>query len=282
MKCHYCQSLIPSNGLRCPNCEAVQRSASQSLIAEHIGVPPRRTTGWMMQTLRYGLLAGSLLGLALAVGVSAARFFNTDSLLPKPSPQKQARSGPTPKPDTDPAAGTAPAEQQAATRPPAPAQNETGVPATKPAAAHALDRPAPTAPATVPPQASTPPESAPPEVSRVEPPPSRTESAPAPRDAATAEDALPADSPNLEAENIGLSPQTGLLTIKSYIPARVYIDGQFSGLTPRTVKLSAGEHVINLMAEGHVEWSRKVSLKGKQQVGVVASMQPKVRQAENR
>jgi hypothetical protein len=73
-----------------------------------------------------------------------------------------------------------------------------------------------------------------------------------------------------------LTQQTGLLTIKSYVPARIYINGQYSGVTPRTVKLLVGEHTITLMAEGYEDWTRKIQVKGRQQVGLLASLRPRV------
>jgi hypothetical protein len=83
--------------------------------------------------------------------------------------------------------------------------------------------------------------------------------------------------PQLEVETTGvlLPPNTGLVTIKSYVPARVYIDGVYSGSTPRSVKLLAGEHTLSLLAEGYHEYSRKVKISGQQQVGILAAMSKK-------
>ncbi len=72
-----------------------------------------------------------------------------------------------------------------------------------------------------------------------------------------------------------LQKNIGLVSINSYVPARIYIDGQFSGVTPRAVKLVAGEHHISLMAEGYREYTRKVKVDGHQQIGMVASMTKK-------
>src|SRR5262249_37169380 len=72
--------------------------------------------------------------------------------------------------------------------------------------------------------------------------------------------------------------EAGYVAIESYIPARIYVDGQFSGLTPRTVKLSVGDHLIRLIAEGYEDWTRRVKLKTHQQIGVMASMKKKVAQ----
>jgi PEGA domain len=76
----------------------------------------------------------------------------------------------------------------------------------------------------------------------------------------------------VDAGPVVLQKNIGLVSINSYIPARIYIDGQFSGMTPRAVKLVAGEHQISLMAEGYREYSRKVKVDGHQQIGMVASM----------
>jgi hypothetical protein len=76
----------------------------------------------------------------------------------------------------------------------------------------------------------------------------------------------------IEPPNAVLGEDTALLTIKSYTRAAVYIDGQFSGLTPRTVKLLAGEHTVTLLAEGYEDWTRKLKLRGRQQAGILASM----------
>jgi hypothetical protein len=73
-----------------------------------------------------------------------------------------------------------------------------------------------------------------------------------------------------------LDPQMGLLTIKSHAPARIYINGQFSGTTPRAVRLLAGEHTVSLSADGYEEWLRKIPLRGRQQVTVSASMNKKI------
>ncbi|HYE72843.1 MAG TPA: PEGA domain-containing protein, partial [Blastocatellia bacterium] len=69
-----------------------------------------------------------------------------------------------------------------------------------------------------------------------------------------------------------LDSRTGLLTIKSYVPARIYIDGAYSGVTPRSVKLIAGEHTVTLVADGFQEWTRRVKLNGKEQAGILASL----------
>ncbi|MFN7928025.1 MAG: PEGA domain-containing protein [Blastocatellia bacterium] len=72
-----------------------------------------------------------------------------------------------------------------------------------------------------------------------------------------------------------LQPNVGLVSIKSYVPARVYIDGVYSGVTPRSVKLLAGQHSISLMAGGYQEYTRTVQVSGRQQIGILASLSKK-------
>jgi PEGA domain len=79
----------------------------------------------------------------------------------------------------------------------------------------------------------------------------------------------------VDSSAVVLQKNIGLVSINSYVPARIYIDGQFSGMTPRAVKLVAGEHNISLLADGYREYSRKVKVDGHQQIGMVASMAKK-------
>jgi hypothetical protein len=76
------------------------------------------------------------------------------------------------------------------------------------------------------------------------------------------------------------SGETGFVAINSYTPARIYINGQFSGVTPRTIKLNAGDHQVRLIADGYEDWTRRVRLKSKQQVGIIASMKKKGNQKD--
>jgi hypothetical protein len=85
---------------------------------------------------------------------------------------------------------------------------------------------------------------------------------------------IPRPNPALAAEQIDAkqSGEEGFVTINSYISARIYVDGQFSGATPRTVKLTPGDHQIRLIADGYDDWTRRVRLRSKQQIGLMASM----------
>jgi len=80
------------------------------------------------------------------------------------------------------------------------------------------------------------------------------------------------DIEQVDAKNSG---DTGLVAINSYTPARIYINGQFSGITPRTIKLTPGDHQIRLIADGYEDWTRRFRLKTKQQIEVMASMKKK-------
>ncbi len=53
---------------------------------------------------------------------------------------------------------------------------------------------------------------------------------------------------------------------------RIYVNGQFSGTAPRTIKLIPGDYQIRLIADGYEDWTRRVRLKNKQQVDLKASM----------
>ncbi len=74
--------------------------------------------------------------------------------------------------------------------------------------------------------------------------------------------------------------EAGVVAINSYTPARIYVDGQFSGTTPRTIKLTAGDHQIRLIADGYEDWTRRVRLKNRQRVGIMASMKKKETQKD--
>ncbi|MBK7598528.1 MAG: PEGA domain-containing protein [Acidobacteria bacterium] len=56
------------------------------------------------------------------------------------------------------------------------------------------------------------------------------------------------------------------------MPAKIYIDGHYSGPTPTTVRLTAGDHQVRLIADGYDEWTRRVKLKSRRQTAIMASM----------
>jgi hypothetical protein len=76
-----------------------------------------------------------------------------------------------------------------------------------------------------------------------------------------AEQSLP--SPNIVGDVPSLSPNIGELTIESLaLPARVYIDGSYSGPAPRTVRLRAGVHIILVVSDGYAPWEQKLFIPG--------------------
>ncbi len=90
----------------------------------------------------------------------------------------------------------------------------------------------------------------------------------------TANRANHSDDQSVEIEQFEAPPtdQTGIVTIKSQATARVYIDGQYSGVTPRTVNLNAGEHQVRLVSDGYLEWNDRIQVRSRKQTGVLASM----------
>jgi len=113
-----------------------------------------------------------------------------------------------------------------------------------------------------------------PATSSESPPARQAASREAPGDSQTAR-TNPEPLPAIELPDEAAKGGEGLITIRSYTNARVYVDGQYSGLTPRTVRLPSGEHQIRLIADGYEEWTRNVTLRSRQQVGIVASMKRK-------
>jgi len=81
-------------------------------------------------------------------------------------------------------------------------------------------------------------------------------------------------APDVEIQQVEAAPteRTGIVSINCQVPARIYINGQYSGTTPRAVHLNAGEYQIRLVSEGYLEWNSKVRVRDRQQMGVLASM----------
>jgi hypothetical protein len=70
-----------------------------------------------------------------------------------------------------------------------------------------------------------------------------------------------------------LSPTIGELTIESSLKdARIYIDGAFSGLTPRSIQLRAGVHTVLVMKEGFFTWEQKIFVPGAKAITVRAEL----------
>jgi len=86
--------------------------------------------------------------------------------------------------------------------------------------------------------------------------------------------ATPESAPDVEIQQVEASPtdRSGIVSINCQVPARIYINGQFSGTTPRAIHLNAGEYQIRLVAEGYLEWNSKVRVRDREQRGVLASL----------
>lgn len=66
------------------------------------------------------------------------------------------------------------------------------------------------------------------------------------------------------------------LTVESTPPAaRIYIDGSFSGNSPRTFRLSPGEHIILIIHDGYNSWERKLSLPEGKTAALIAELSRK-------
>jgi hypothetical protein len=87
-----------------------------------------------------------------------------------------------------------------------------------------------------------------------------TESSPPAADAAKEQQP---PSPSIVGDLPALSPGIGELTVESLAaPARIYIDGSYSGLAPRTVRLRAGVHIVLVISDGHAPWEQKLFIPG--------------------
>ncbi len=287
MKCQHCAREIKLWQSACPYCQNRTQPNSYSTITE---APETREQnarrGLLQQVLQFSLVAVTFIALASFVRLNPPKA----NPLPPESLRASARSSPAPvaMPEVV-GRAEAPIAARAASVPelkPIPvlvvktpplsllsaedlrlaSRSTTPVAAARPAASVAAS-PQNSRPASAAISAA---EVAP---KKVATPMARAVSAPPnPPPATTAE-----TDPKLEIEAAGvlLHPNTGLVTIKSYVPARVYIDGVYSGSTPRSVKLLAGDHTISLLANGYHEYSRQVTVSGQQQLGILASMSKK-------
>ncbi len=77
----------------------------------------------------------------------------------------------------------------------------------------------------------------------------------------SAEQTLPA--PAVVADLPSVGPDIGELTIECSVrEARVYIDGSYSGVAPRTLRLRAGVHTILIVADGYASWEQRLLVPG--------------------
>ncbi|HEX4948457.1 MAG TPA: PEGA domain-containing protein [Blastocatellia bacterium] len=279
MKCQYCSRAIKFWQPACPACQKPLKPNSYSTIAEATQTLEQKSRRRLLQqVLQYTLLAVAFIALASIIRIDPPKA--------NPLPQENLRaasSTPTPEimegndvpvalsednevdhlHETRATSRTrmAPISLLSAT--------ELGLANSKPAPL-AVPHPIVTAPKRPRETASSADEMTPRKMTSI--PSTAAPVSVAPRIPSATEAA-----PKLEVEPTGviLHPNTGLVTINSYVPARVYIDGVYSGNTPRSVKLLAGEHSISLLANGYHEYSRKIKVLGQQQVGILAAMSKK-------
>jgi hypothetical protein len=80
-------------------------------------------------------------------------------------------------------------------------------------------------------------------------------------EAAQAELNLP--TPDIVADLPVLGPDVGELTIECSVQgARIYIDGSYSGVAPRTLRLRSGFHTILVLSPGYESWERRLYIPG--------------------
>ncbi len=289
MKCQHCSREVKLWQSACPYCQNQTQPNSYSTIAEAPETLEQNSRRRLLQqVLQFSLVAVTFIALASLVR------FNPPKANPLPPESLRAAANPSPVPtpellmrDEEPNVASAEATLIAKSAPLPVAESQplsllsvedvrlasrsTTPVAFAPPAASVTATPKKSPPASAPVATDA-------SADEVAPKKMATPIAPSVSAPPNSPPAVTAEtSPKLEVEAAGvlLPPNTGLVTIKSYVPARVYIDGVYSGSTPRSVKLLAGEHTINLLAQGYHEYSRKVKVSGQQQLGILASMNKK-------
>src|SRR5262249_13434276 len=105
------------------------------------------------------------------------------------------------------------------------------------------------------------------DVTKLIPPMAETPAQPAPEPAVATPDPFinPQNMPvpDTVTELPVLGPKIGELTVETSVKeARVYIDGAYSGLTPRTIRLRAGIHTILVVKDGFSSWEQRLLIPG--------------------
>ncbi len=248
MKCPQCQTEVVEWHFYCPNCRALLQPFAP-IEKPRRGVVERVARGLMSWLLIIGFVAGSVL---------VARAINWKELIgllrQQPAAVEETKTAPRPKRGAQPTRKNSQGREDKRGLPESPSDSSTAE-SVREISSQVDELPPPDVSAPEPNsrtgQTST---QNPPVTPR---PPSKTP-----------------ESPVVKIEQSEMPPteQTGLVTINCYVPARVYIDGQYSGVTPRTVQLLVGDHQIRLVADGYEEWSRRIRVRNRQQVGVIASL----------
>lgn len=103
------------------------------------------------------------------------------------------------------------------------------------------------------------------DIAALTPPPEEKPPATEPTEKRVRNDAVAQTMPAPEAsiDMPVLGPSVGELHIECAVKeARVYIDGSFSGTTPRTLRLRAGLHTILVIKDGFVPWEQRLYIPG--------------------
>lgn len=277
MNCHQCSQEIKLWQTFCSYCGTRLQKKSFSTIIE-IPVPsePRSRRQLLRKTLQFTILALAIIVLAGVIRLSPPQ---ANPVIKEAAAPATASPSPVPTPElaavTPPAVATPPSTPMTKSEAPLqPIDLLTDVFEFRATAKSSLPKPR---------QISAESKKATPELPSIDEAPAKKLVMPvgSPRPVVP-ETNPPAPNPveavaNLEVEagQTLLQPNIGLVSIKSYVPARVYIDGVYSGVTPRSVKLLAGEHSINLLANGYQDYTRTIKVTGQQQIGILASMSKK-------
>ena len=70
-------------------------------------------------------------------------------------------------------------------------------------------------------------------------------------------------------------PSAGVSFNSSPLNAEVYVDGQFRGTAPVTLRLPAGGHAVEFKLAGFTSWSRNLVVVAGDDTRVTATLQPK-------
>jgi hypothetical protein len=280
MKCQNCSREIKLWQSACPYCQRRTQPNSYSVITEAPEASEQNSRRRLLQrVLQFSLVAVTFIALA-----SLVRFNPPKANTPPPeSLRGSASSSPAPVPVPELVASAGSAAPVEVAPEPAPAiepqsislfsAEDLRMAKVRPAPA-AFNRPTVTGTSSMPSKSS-------PEAVIIDEAASKKTATPiaspvaAPASSSSAVAAETSAQLEVESAGVLLQANTGLVTIKSYVPARVYIDGVYSGSTPRSVKLLAGDHTISLLANGYHDYSRKVKISGQQQLGILASMSKK-------
>lgn len=281
MRCPRCESEYAGRTATCPNCQFPLLSTRAETISEMKGVAENGRRSRFLSNLRVAIMVVALIGLATVAMLNyVSGRQQQGKAAPKPASVPATPVAATPSPLPSAAPEIPASDQEVAAR-----DESLPVRLKLKEERRKADKPDPEKPAASESASvslkveknETPVLSA-----AIKPEPvveSKTvklkASAPTGAAAAPAPEAESSPEISLEPPDRSLGQNIGLVTLNSYTRARIYIDGQYSGMTPRTVRLLAGEHTITMIADGYEEWTKTIRLNGRQQMGLMASLNKK-------